>query len=198
VAPKVKPAIHPYMGAYTSLNDLTRGEDEKVVEDFYAYLLHSTAAQAFPEGVHYEERTAWGETIPHATGASNYALLLRHMLVQEAGETGPAETPGGELHWLAAVPDWWLENGREIVVERAPTHFGEISFTVTGMENGVHLEARLPGRNKPGRIVLHLPKGRPLLNAVPGVEVVQRPAQARRWDFAAVVQIYQKTAPSLY
>jgi hypothetical protein len=73
--PKLKPAIHPYMGTYTTMNDLQRGLDEQVAEDFYWYLLYSTAAQAFPEGVYYQERTAWGETIPHATGASNYALL---------------------------------------------------------------------------------------------------------------------------
>ena len=44
------PAIHPYMGAYTTMADLVRGNHEQVVEDFYWYLLHSTAAHAFPEG----------------------------------------------------------------------------------------------------------------------------------------------------
>ena len=78
-------AIHPYMSAYTTMASLARGEDEQVVEDFYWYLLHSTAAHAFPEGIHYKRQFAWGDTIPHGTGASNYAILLRHMLVHEQG-----------------------------------------------------------------------------------------------------------------
>lgn len=194
VAPKVKPAIHPYMGAYTALNDLERGRDEDVVRDFYAYLLHSTAAQAFPEGVHFEERTAWGETIPHATGASNYALLLRHMLIHETGDLGG----GGELHLLAAVPDWWLENGRTLVIERAPTRFGEIGLRVRGTPAGVQVEIRLPQRARPARVVLHLPQSRRLIGRIPGVEVSYRPDQSRRWDFETVVREYEKSAPPLF
>ena len=73
-----------------------------------------SAAHAFPEGIFYKRRFAWSDTIPHVTGAANYALMLRHMLVHEADD---------ELHLLAAVPDGWLADGREIRVERAPTHF---------------------------------------------------------------------------
>ena len=194
VAPKVNPAIHPYMGAYTALNDLERGRDEDVVRDFYAYLLHSTAAQAFPEGVHFEERTAWGETIPHATGASNYALLLRHMLIHETDDLGKP----GELHLLAAIPDWWLEDGREIIIERAPTRFGEMDLKIRGAEAGVQVEVRLPRRSRPGRVVLHLPRSRRLLGRLPGVEVTYRPDQSRRWDFETVVREYEKSAPPLF
>ena len=194
VAPKIEPAIHPYMGAYTSLNDLERGRDEDVVRDFLAYLLHSTAAHAFPEGVHFERRTAWGETIPHALGAANYALLLRHMLVHETGDSsGP-----GTLHLLAAVPDWWLENGREIIVEKAPTRFGEMDLRVKGTAAGVRVEIRLPAHSRPAKIVLHLPRSRPAIGALAGIEVAYRPDQSRRWDFATVVREYEKTAPPLY
>ena len=64
-------AIHPYMGAYTTMADLVRGRHEQVVEDFYWYLLHTTAAHAFPEGIYYKNRIAWNHTIPHVTGACN-------------------------------------------------------------------------------------------------------------------------------
>jgi hypothetical protein len=36
------------MGAYTTMADLSLGNDERVVQDFYWTLLHSTAAHAFP------------------------------------------------------------------------------------------------------------------------------------------------------
>jgi len=193
VAPKVRPVIHPYMGAYTSLNDLENGRDEDVVRDLYAYLLHSSATHAFPEGVHYEQREAWDETIPHATGASNYALLLRHMLVHEAGDLGGE----GELHLLAAVPDWWLADGQEIAVERAPTRFGEVSFRVKGTTAGVQIDVGASWRSKPARIILHLPRSRRLLGGAPGVRVIYRPDQSRRWDFETVVREYLASAPAL-
>jgi hypothetical protein len=174
-------AIHPYMGAYTTMADLVRGNHEQVVEDFYWYLLHSTAAHAFPEGILYKRRYAWSETIPHVTGACNYALMLRHMLVHEQGD---------ELHLLKAVPDWWLDEGREIRVQAAPTHFGVMSMTVRGTANGVQVELDPPKRQPPKRIVVHLPKSRPLIGSIEKVEVLVRSEQEKRWDFPTVVQLY--------
>lgn len=179
-------AIHPYMSAYTTMATLIRGEHDQVVEDFYWYLLHSTAAHAFPEGIYYQRRFAWSHTIPHVTGAANYALMLRHMLVHEAGD---------ELHLLLGAPDEWLAEGKEIVVENAPTHFGPLSLRTRGTAKGIEVQWTPPARTAPKRIVLHLPRSRPLQGTLPGVEVAARPDQSRPWDFARVVAMYQKQAP---
>jgi hypothetical protein len=179
------PAIHPYMSAYTTMASLRRGEHAQVVEDFYWYLLHSTAAHAFPEGIFQARRFAWSDTIPHVTGASNYALMLRHMLVDERGD---------ELHLLAAVPDWWLGEGQTISIRRLPTHFGEMNLTVRGAANGVDAEFTRPARRAPKRVVLTLPRSRPLLKPLAGVDSVVRDPQPQRWDFPTVVQRYQQTA----
>ncbi len=180
------PAIHPYMGAYTTMTDLTRGKHEDVVEDFYWYLLHTTAAHAFPEGIYYKSRVAWNNTIPHVTGACNYAIMLRHMLVHEEGEN---------LHLLKAVPDWWLGDGEEIRIERLPTHFGVMALTIQGTEKGVNVVLDRPTRRAPGRTVLHLPTSRRLLNKLDGVEIVTRSPQVKRWDFPTVVALYEKSDP---
>jgi len=164
---------------------LVRGEHEQVVEDFYWYLLHSTATHAFPEGVYVERRTAWNDTIPHTLGASNYAIMLRHMLIHERGD---------DLHLLMAVPDWWLAEGKEIRVERAPTHFGLVSLTVTGTEKGVHVEFDPPDRQPPKRIFLYLPRSRQLSKSVEGIEVVVRSDQKRLWDFPTIVELYGQRA----
>jgi hypothetical protein len=177
------PAIHPYMSSYSSMASLIRGENEKVIEEFYWYLLHSTATHAFPEGVFPNRRFAWFHTIPHGTGAANYANWLRHMLIHERGD---------ELHLLPAIPDWWLDNGEEIRIERAPTHFGEISLLLQGTTRGVEIKFDPPERAKPKRIVLYLPQSRPLIGAVDGIDVVMRPDQKQRWDFDKVVKLYQK------
>lgn len=181
-------AIHPYLSAYTTMTDLVRGRHEQVVEDFYWYLLHTTAANAFPEGIYYKPRIAWSNTIPHVTGASNYAILLRHMLVHEAGD---------ELWLLPAVPDGWLAEGHQIRIERAPTHFGTVGLTVRGVAGGVRVALDGPTRRRPTRLVLHLPTSRPLVGTLEGVEVVTRPDQRTRWDFPTVVKRYRDTAVEL-
>jgi hypothetical protein len=165
------------------MNDLARGQDEQVVEDFYWYLLHASAANAFPEGIYYKKRMAWNHTIPHATGACNYAIMLRHMLVHEAGD---------ELYLLAAVPDWWLGEGKTIQIDRLPTHFGQMALTVRGTTEGIEIKLDRPKRNPPGRIVLTLPESRPLVGSLEGVDVVTRADQKKRWDFATVVDLYQQ------
>ena len=175
-------AILPYMGAYTTMADLVRGNDQQVVEDFYWYLLHSTAAHAFPEGIFYEWRVAWHDRYPHVTGAANYALMLRHMLIHEAGD---------ELHLLTAVPDWWLAEGQQIRIERAPTHFGEMSLLVRGTKEGVEIKLDPPKRKPPKKIVLRLPQSRPLVGPLEGVKVVSRPDQKQRWDFPTIVDLYR-------
>jgi hypothetical protein len=183
-------AIHPYMSAYTTMASLVRGEDEKVAEEFDWYLLHSSATHAFPEGIYFKRRFAWSDTIPHVTGASNYALLLRHMLIHERGD---------ELHLLPAIPDWWLEDGKEIGVERAPTHFGPMSFRIRGSAGGVVVtDLELPQREPPRQVILHLPRSRPLKDpALKGVEVALRADQKKRWDYPTVVSLYEQAAPPL-
>ncbi|MBE3098860.1 MAG: hypothetical protein IMZ44_17225, partial [Planctomycetes bacterium] len=178
-------AIHPYMGAYTTMTDLVRGRPEQVVEDFYWYLLHSTASHAFPEGIYYKKREAWGNTIPHVTGAGNYAIMLRHMLIHEAGN---------ELHLLSAVPDGWLGKGETVTVRRAPTHFGEMGLTVRGTAAGVEVDLDRPARQRPERIVLYLPKSRPLVRPLEGVQVIVREDQKQRWDFSTVIERYRQKA----
>ncbi len=72
--------------------DLVCDKDEQVVEDFYWYLLHSTAANAFPEGIVYKAPRL-GQDHPARDGACNYAFLLRHMLVHEQGDDSTCCTP---------------------------------------------------------------------------------------------------------
>jgi len=180
-------AIHPYMSAYTTMASLLRGEHERVVEDFYWYLLHSTATHAFPEGIYYKQRKAWSDTIPHALGAANYALMLRHMLIHERGE---------ELHLLMAVPDGWLAEGEAIRIQRAPTHFGPVSLRVAGTAQGVRVSLDPRWRQPPRRTVLHLPRSRPLMEPVAGLDVAVRSDQEHRWDFPTVVRLYRDRTPN--
>jgi len=175
-------AIHPYLSSYTSMATLLRGDHEQFAEDFYWYLLHSSASHAFAEGIYFKRRYAWGETIPHTLGAANLAFMLRHALVHDRGD---------ELHLLLGAPDWWLGDGQEIRVENAPTHFGPLGLRMRGSRLGVQVELEPPKRQPPVRVVLHLPQSRPALSVPPGVVVAVRSNQTRRWDFATAVALYQ-------
>lgn len=111
------------------------------------------------------------------------------MLVHETGD---------ELHLLPAVPDWWLGEGKEIRIERAPTHFGLMSLVVRGTASGVKVDFTPPQREQPKKIILHLPKSRPLGGKLEGVKILYRPDQKKRWDFETVVRLYQEKAPALF
>jgi hypothetical protein len=128
---------------------------------------------------------AWNDTIPHTLGASNYAIMLRHMLIHERND---------ELHLLTAIPDWWLFEGNEIRVERAPTHFGLMNLKVTSTKKGIQVELNPPRRQPPKRTFLYLPKSRQMIQSLKGIEVVFRPNQKKHWDFSAVVKLYRQHA----
>jgi hypothetical protein len=177
-----EPAIHPYLSSYTTMASLIRGEHDAFVEEYYWYLLHSTATHAFPEGIFYGRRFAWSDTIPHATGAANFAFLLRHALLHERGK---------ELHLLLGAPDWWLEKAREIRVENAPTHFGPMSLHVRGTAKGVELKLDATRRQTPEKIILHLPTPRPAHKVPRGVTVVYHPDEVRRWDYPTILEAYR-------
>ena len=65
-----------------------------------------------------------------------------------------------------------------------------------GTARGVEVKLDPPRRQPPQRIVLHLPKSRPAIKTPNGVSVVYRPDEARRWDFPAVIEAYQKLPAS--
>jgi hypothetical protein len=97
---------------------------------------------------------------------------------------------GDELHLLPAIPDWWVDWGEEIRVERLPTHFGPLSLHVVGQQEGVWVDFAPPRDRPPRRTVLHLPRPRRLTGPVRGVELNPRAGQTRRWDYPGLVDEY--------
>ena len=150
-------AIHPYMSLFVTNTHLVRGEQEKAVDGFYAFLLHSTSTHGFPEGVYYKKREAWGDTIPHLWAAALYVTTVRNMIVREAGR---------ELHLLSAVPAGWLEPGRKVSIAGAPTRLGRVSVEAAAEKDQINIKVIPPDRQRPDRIVVHLPLGLAVAAAV--------------------------------
>ncbi len=141
-------AIHPYMSLFVTNSHIVRGEQNEAVDGFYSFLLHSTSTQGFPEGVYYAKREAWSDTLPHLWAAALYVTTLRNMLVREEGQ---------DLHLFSAVPSAWLEPGKSVVFENAPTHFGRMSMSLEAKKDAITVRFTRPDRIDPERVVVHLP-----------------------------------------
>ena len=89
--------------------------------NFIRSMLNQYAVDILPlEGYQFREHTTAG---PHDKVFEEACFLerLRMMLVQEDGDT----------LWLArATPRVWLENGKRISVQNAPTHFGDVGYEI--------------------------------------------------------------------
>lgn len=153
-----QPAIHPYMSQFVTNTHIIRGEREQALDGFYSFLLHTTSTHGFPEGVHYEKREAWNNTLPHLWAAALYVTTLRNMLVREEGET---------LHLLSCVPDHWLIRSH-LRLTGAPIHFGTVSFDATTDRGVTRLEFTPKWRRRPAHLVIHAPVGKRIVLARAG------------------------------
>jgi len=154
------PRLNDLYGLRRNLALLQRDEVDKALVGFYGKLAQGMTRDTFIGG----EVTSmaivdeFGRQIslpPNSAANSNYLQTLRYMLVQDydMDDDGNAET----LRLLYATPRAWLEDGKEIVVEKAPTQFGEVSIHArSSLKNGsVTVDVDLP-KTAPQRMLLRL------------------------------------------
>lgn len=143
--------LHHYLTIKNTLTELARGDQEQVIREFYAELLHTSSTHA---GFEYSIRP-WGtrdfegNLAPHGWFAADYRNLLRNMMLREEGDT---------LHLLSAVSPEWIAKGKSIRVERAPSYFGLVDFALEMPDDSsavlhLHTSFQMPLH----KLVLHLP-----------------------------------------
>jgi hypothetical protein len=142
--------LHSYLGMMNTETELIRGEQEKVIEDFYALLLHTSSTHAG-----FEHRIEpWGSRdfglnlAPHGWFAAKLRILMRDMLVREQGN---------DLHLLSAVSPEWIRVGEQIIVRRAPTEFGELNYSIKFLRGKAELTIANRLTEMPRKIPLHIP-----------------------------------------
>lgn len=134
---------------------LLRDEPEAAIRAFYSMMACAFSHHQFSP---LEHRWAWGQYYcpPSTDGA--WFDLYRHMLIQERDDDA--------LVLLAAAPRKWFEDGKQIRVERAPTHYGPLSFTVASQAAKGEIVATIngPSRQRPAALLVRLrhPQGRPM------------------------------------
>lgn len=158
--------LHDYLIMKNTLTEIARGEQQQPVKDLYALLLHTSSTQ---EGFEFAIRP-WGNRdfadnlTPHGWFAAEFRITLRDMMVRE---------DEGQLHLLTVMSPTWMGAGKAIRVERAPTEFGEVGFTLTQPDdNSAKIDLQTQWKNQPKAILLHLP----WFATVSGVTIDGKPA----------------------
>jgi hypothetical protein len=149
-----------YTLRYT-LTLLRRDEPDRALVGFYGKLAHGMTRDTFIgcEGSSIIPMYGNGRQMylpPNSAANANFLEPLRYLLVQDydMNDDGQPET----LRLAFATSRRWLEDGKEIKVERAPTAFGEISYTIKSQLNAGTVEAHLnlPKRSTPEKTLLRL------------------------------------------
>jgi len=142
--------LHDYIGFKNTETELIIGEQEQVIKDFYAELVHTSSTHAgwevgpFP----WTTRDFGHDLAPHGWFAADYVVQLRNMLVREQGDV---------LHLLSALSPDWTRPGDTIAVSNAPTEFGRMAMECRFSSNGMHMDLHPDFQQPPKRVIVHLP-----------------------------------------
>ncbi|HEY3883908.1 MAG TPA: hypothetical protein VGL62_01775, partial [Vicinamibacterales bacterium] len=151
-ATKPHGTLHHYETFYVTEGNTILGEQEKVVEDLYAILAHTSSTNAgFEFGIPaWSTRDPRSNFTPHGWFAARYMEQIRNLLVREDGTT---------LHITSALAPRWVEAGRQVKVTGAPTFFGSVTYTLDCRQNGATLSLanRWKTDARPRGLVFHLP-----------------------------------------
>ena len=149
-----------------ALTLLKRDEPDRALVTFYGKLAQGFTRDTFIDGesTSIVPLDSFGRQIalpPNSTANANFLIQLRNLLVQDwdLDDDGKPET----LRLCFATPRRWLEDGKHIELERAPTAFGPVSVRMESKlkEGTVVAEVDLPQRNQPKRTLLRarVPEG---------------------------------------
>jgi len=134
---------------------LLRDDPKAAIRAFYSYM-----ACAFSHSVlePVEHRWAWGQYFGPPSTDGAWFELYRNMLIHELDDD--------TLLLLQATPRKWLEDGKTIEVERAPTHYGILSMKINSQAASDKLLAQIdmPDRRHPHILLVRLrhPTGKPI------------------------------------
>jgi hypothetical protein len=148
---------------------------DRALVSFYGKLAHGLTRETYigAEGTGLRPQDQFGRPMylpPNSTAQAYFLWMLRYLLVQDwdTNDDGEPDT----LRIAFATPKPWLEDGKTIRVQNAPTAFGPLSFSLRSeLKHGrVTAELELPDRNVPAKTVLRirLPDGWHATEAVSG------------------------------
>jgi hypothetical protein len=145
-----EPVYNPQGTAY-----LLRDEAKAAIRTFYSYMAAAFSHSALEP---VEHRWTHGQYFGPPSTDGAWFELYRNMLVREVDED--------TLLIGQAAPRKWLGHGKRIRVTRAPTYFGELSFTIESFADQGRISAIVhpPSRPTPKLLLIRLrhPAARPI------------------------------------
>jgi hypothetical protein len=153
--------INPLYGTRYALDTLRRDEPERALVSFYGMLAHGLTRSTFigAEGSSLTPLDDGGRFMycpPNSAANAHWLSMLRYLLVQDwdLDDDGKPET----LRLLFGTPKRWLEDGKVLKLEHAPTAFGPVSMRVESKLNQGKVMAtlELPQRNLPKLTLLRI------------------------------------------
>ncbi len=171
--------INPLYGTRYALDVLRRDDPERALVSLYGMLAQGFTRNTFigAEGCSLKPLDEGGRLFycpPNSAANAHFLSMLRSVLVQDSdlNDDGKPET----LRLAFATPKRWLENGKQIKIERAPTAFGPVSFTLQSKLNDgeVLAEVQLPERNAAEKILFRarVPNGWKIISAAANGKVL--------------------------
>ena len=138
---------------------LLRDDPKSAIRSFYSLM-----ACGFSHGqlTSLEHRWAWGQYYGPPSTDGAWFELYRKMLLNEIGKN--------TLIIGQAIPRKWLENGKRIVVKKAPTYFGLLSFIMESQatNNKIKTVVDLSDRNVPEKLIVRFrhPEKKPIKSVI--------------------------------
>jgi hypothetical protein len=144
--------IHHYETFQVLQTLLALGMDREVITDFYSFLVHTGSTNT---GFEYDiwawrDRNFHNNYPPHGWCAARFNECLRNMLVRE-------DMQQPVLHLASALAPTWLEAGRRVRVNKAPTDFGLISYAIESTADGAKISIDAQWRTPPTSLRFHIP-----------------------------------------
>jgi hypothetical protein len=164
-----EPVYDPQATAY-----LLRDNPKAAIRDFYSMMASGFSHTVFEP---LEHRWAHQEYFGPPSTDGSWFNIYRHMLINEL--------PDGSLTLAAATPRPWLAAGDKIEVDRAPTEYGPLSFTIQSESNANTIRATvsMPDRSRPQTLLVRFrqPDDKPIRSVTVNGRVWSEFDVAKEW-----------------
>jgi len=126
---------------------LLRDDPKAVINAFYSYMASAFSQTVFEP---VEHRWTWGQYFGPPSTDGAWFELYRNMLVREVDDS--------TLLLGQAAPRKWLEDGKRIDVQYAPTYFGPVSFRTDSQARSGKITATVSfeGPSRPRTLLVRL------------------------------------------
>ncbi len=151
--------LHQYITANMIEQYMVGGNTKQALIDFYHILLHcGSTYEGFENLVRpWTDRQVPSCPPPHAWASSKIAFTIRNFLVYEYGGKFGLEPEERNLYLFSVLSPAWVQPGKRLVIQEAPTEMGTVSARMDFKEGGATVTIRKNFQQQPGAIRIRIP-----------------------------------------